>query len=526
MHRTRQESMYSFDNVIRRNVSRFPRKTASRFNAVSHTYEDLDQRVNLLVNSLNQLGLKHGERIAYMSRNSHIYIEGILAAAKEGFVLTTLNFLLNSNELAYILRHSDATAILFQSEFASLVNQASDDCPDLIHFVSLDEPVDFALEYEELLESSSDNDFAVAVNEDDLLMLVYTSGTTGKPKGVMLSHRNICANVIDAVCGLELSQNTVNLNVCPLYHVAASVFQTLTTFYIGGTSVTLEKFDPQHVLEAIERERITYTFLVPTMIFRILELSNAAEHDLSSLVKLGYGAAPMPLDRLKKAIGLFGPILFQGYGQTESTANICILRAEDHDLEADAEKLERLKSCGRDHSSHEIRILDPDGLELESGNVGEICVRSSSVMEGYWKDPEKTREAIQKGWLRTGDMAYMDQDRYIYIVGRKNDLINSGGEKIYPQEIEEVLFEHPAVQEAAVCGVSHQDWGEVPMAFVVLRPQHTASEDELKEYCTKKLPRFKCPKEVAFLSELPKTASGKITRAGLKKQYAESGNSS
>ena len=208
--------MYSFDNVTRRNVSRFPRKTTSRFNAVSHTYEDLDRRVNRLVSSFNQLGMKHGESIAYLSRNTHIYIDGILAAAKGGFVLTSLNLLLNSNELAYILRYSDAREILSQSEFASLVKQASDDCTDLIHFVSLDEPVDFALEYEELLESSLDNDFAVAINEDNLLILVYTSSSTDKPMGAMLSHRNICANLIDAVFGLELSQNTVNQNVCPL----------------------------------------------------------------------------------------------------------------------------------------------------------------------------------------------------------------------------------------------------------------------------------------------------------------------
>ncbi len=507
--------IYTFDRVIRQNASRYPDKTASIFRDRRVTYGALDLRLNRLVNALQRLGLVPGDRIAVLSRNSHIYIETLLGAAKGGFVLTTLNFMLDPVGLSYILRHSDARVILFQSEFSAVVELIASDCPALEHCIDLDGVTEFAKGYEDLLTASSDEDPKVRVHESDLWLLVYTSGTTGRPKGVMLSHRNICTNVADSASGVGLTISTINLNVCPLYHVAASVFQTLTTFYLGGKSVTLESFDPVAVLEAIARERITYTFFVPTMIFRILELKDAGCHDLSSLKRVGYGAAPMPIDRLKKAIDLFGMTLFQGYGLTESTANIVILSPEDHDLTASGDRLTRLQSCGRGHSGHELRVLDDLGNELPPGEIGEICVRSESVMEGYWKDPDNTCKAIRSGWLHSGDMGYMDQNRYIYIAGRRNDMIKSGGEKIYPQEIEELLFGHPAVLEAAVCGVPHPDWGEVPRAYVALRPGSSLSAEEILAYCASALPGFKCPKDVVFLSELPKTASGKITRAAL-----------
>jgi acyl-CoA synthetase (AMP-forming)/AMP-acid ligase II len=513
--------MQGFDRVIRRNARRFPDKAASRFGEMTMTYAELDGRLNRLVNGLRGLGLEKGDRIAFFAMNCHTYLEGLFGAAKGGFALTTLNFMLKEKELAYILEDSGAKAIIFQSRFAPLIKAAAASCPELKHFIAFGDPVDFALSYEELLSGSSDDDPEVEVNGEDLLLLVYTSGTTGKPKGVMLSHRNVLLNAIDSVTGVELGQDTINLNVCPLYHVAASVLQTYTTFYIGGASITLEQFDPHEVLETIERERVTFTFLVPTMIFRILELEGADDYNLGSLRKLGYGAAPMPIDRLKKAIPLFGPVLFQGYGLTESTANVVILRPEDHDLTAPDEKLKRLKSCGREHSNHEIRVVGPDDHELTPGEVGEIVLRSPSVMEGYWKNPQATGETVRDGWLHTGDMAYMDEERYIYIVDRKNDLIISGGENIYPKEIEEVIFSHPAVLEAAVCGVPHPDWGEAPKAFVVLREGHEATAREIIKHCRQNLAKYKCPREVMFLEEIPKTASGKITRAGVKRLYVK-----
>ena len=509
------QSINTFDQIIRHNAQMIPDRVASQFDGSVVTYGALDRRSNRIVNALSELGLAKGDRIAFLSRNSHIYIEGILAAATGGFVLTTLNFLLKPDELSYILRHSGARVIFFQPEFAEAVGAIRSNCPELEYFISLGDPVNFAWDYSAFLAAASDKGPPVVVYEDDLLLLVYTSGTTGQPKGVMLNHRNVCTNVIDSARGVELSDDTVNLNVCPLYHVAATVFQTLTTYYLGGTSVTLDRFDPVTVLETIEREKITYLFLVPTMLFRMLEVPDADRHDLSSLRRVGYGAAPMPLDRLKRAIALFGPTLFQGYGLTESTANIVILGPEIHDLRAPARDLERLKSCGRAHSGHELSIMDDNGVEVPYREIGEICVRSDSVMAGYWRDPENTAKVIRDGWLRTGDMAYMDEERYIFIVGRRNDMIKRGGEKIYPQEIEDILFDHPAVLEAAVCGVADAHWGESPRAYIVVRPGYQVSDHDLLAHCADRLPRFKCPQGVVFLPELPKTSSGKITRTGL-----------
>jgi acyl-CoA synthetase (AMP-forming)/AMP-acid ligase II len=513
--------MGNFAQVIIRNARRFPDKAASKFGGMTMTYAELDRRLNRLVNGLRGLGIQRGDRVAFFARNCHTYLEGLFGAAKGGLTLVTINFMLKEKELSYILQHSDVKAIIFQSQFAPLVKAAAGSCPELKRFIAFGEPVDFAVSYEELLSSSSEAEPGVSIEEDDTLLLVYTSGTTGQPKGVMLSQRNVYSNAIDSVTGVELGQDTINLNVCPLYHVAASVLQTYTTFYIGGTSITLEQFDPQEVLQTIERERVNFTFLVPTMIFRILELPDAHQYDLSSLRKVGYGAAPMPLDRLKKAIPLFGPVLFQGYGLTESTANVVILRPEDHDLAAPEPRLIRLRSCGREHSNHEIRVVGLDDQELPPGEFGEIVLKSPSVMKGYWKNPQATGEALRGGWLHTGDMAYMDGDGYIYIVDRKNDLIISGGENIYPKEIEEVLFAHPSVLEAAVCGIPHPDWGEVPKAFVVLREGYEATAEQIIEHCRQNLAKYKCPKEVMFLEEIPKTASGKITRVMVKKLYID-----
>jgi len=255
------QSINTFDQIIRHNAQMIPDRIASRFDGSVVTYGALNPRLNRFVNALSEVGLAKGDRIAFLSRNSHIYIEGILAAARGGFVLTTLNFLLKPDELSYILRHCGAQIIFFQPEFAEAVDAIRSSCPELKYFISLGGPVDFAWDYSSFLADASDKGPPVVVHGDDLLLLVYTSGTTGRPKGVMLNHRNVCTNVIDSVRGVALSDDTVNLNVCPLYHVAAIVLQTLTTYCLGGTSVTLDRFDPVTVLKLLSVKRLLICFL-------------------------------------------------------------------------------------------------------------------------------------------------------------------------------------------------------------------------------------------------------------------------
>jgi acyl-CoA synthetase (AMP-forming)/AMP-acid ligase II len=514
-----QNLMGTVDLLVKRNVLRFPDKTASVFGEERLTYRQINQRINGMINGLTALGVSKGDRVAIFSHNHGRYLEFLFGAAKGGFALCTINFMLKEAELTYILQHSDAKAIIYHSQYHGLIEKAANQCPDLQHMIAFDGALSGIMDYDEMVDTSPKAEPDISIQPDDLLLLVYTSGTTGKPKGVMLSHYNVFFNALDSVTGVELKQDTVNLNVCPLYHVAASVLQTFGTLYAGGTSVTLPRFDPREVLETIERERINAVFLVPTMVFRILELPDVKRYDLSSLRSLGYGAAPMPYDRLKKAIEVFGQVLYQGYGLTEGTANVCILRPEDHVLEGSEAQLKRLLSCGREHSNHELRVFNENNEDVRPGEVGEIVLRSPSVMKGYWKNPEATEKAVVDGWLHTGDMATIDEKYFIYIVDRKHDMIISGGENIYPKEVEEVLFSHPGILEAAVTGVKHHDFGEVPKAFVVLREGAKASEKEIIQFCKDHLASYKCPKSVMFLDDLPKTASGKITRAGIREKY-------
>lgn len=511
----------TMDLLIKRNVHRYPHKLASIYENERLTYSQINARLNGLIHGLGELGIKKGDHVAVFSHNHGRYVEILFAAAKGGFGLCTVNFRLKEAELTYILKNSEAKAVLYHAQYHDLIQAAARSCPDLKHKIAFEGTPPGALDYEALVSGASQEEPGVNIHPDDLLLLVYTSGTTGKPKGVVLTHSNMFYQTLDASTGVELTQDTINLNVCPLYHVAASALQTYGTLYIGGTNVTLAQFDPEEVLKTIEQEKVTFTFLVPTMIFRILELPNIQRYNLSSLKKLGYGAAPMPFDRLKKAIEIFGNVLFQGYGLTECTANICILRQEDHRLDGMEAELKRLRSCGREHSNHHLRIFNEKNEAVAPGEVGEIVVKSPSVMKEYWKNPEATKKAIVDGWFHTGDLATMDERHYIYIVDRKNDLIISGGENIYPKEIEDILFSHSMILEAAVTGVPHADYGEVPKAFVVLREGSQVSEEEIIRFCKKHLSGYKCPKSVMFLDELPKTPTGKITRAGIREKYVK-----
>jgi len=507
------------DALVRRNVYRYPNKVASVSGEERLTYGQLNERMNGMINGLTHLGVLKGDRVAIFSHNHGRYFEFLCGAAKGGFALCTINSMLKEKELLYILQDSGSKVMIYHSQYSDLVNKVAPQCPELKHRICFDHPPTGVMDYDQMVASSPKDEPKIEVHPDDTLLLVYTSGTTGKPKGVMLSQYNIFFNALDSVTGVELGQDTINLNVLPLFHVAASVHQTYATLYIGGTSVTVSQFDPPEFLQTIERERITYTFVVPTMLFRILELPDLQKYDLSSLRRLGYGAAPMPYDRLKKAIEVFGQVLYQGYGSTEATANICVLRCEDHRLDKTEAEMRKLKACGREHSNHDLRVVNERGKPVEPGEVGEIIYRGPSVMKGYWKNPEATAKAIRDGWLYTGDMAMVDEENYIYLVDRKNDMIISGGENIYPKEVENVLFSHPAILEAAVVGVLHRDWGEVPKAFVVLRPGLKTTEKEIIDFCKQHLAGYKCPKSVRFIDEVPKTASGKITRAGIREKY-------
>jgi len=506
-------------------AKRWPQKVASKFEGESYTYRELGDRSNSLANALLQLGLRKGDRAAILSENCHRYIETIGAMAKGGFILCTLNYMLKEDELVYILKDSGAKILIFERKYSGVVKNILVECEDITTLIGYGEGSNGyldVLDYEELIAGSASTAINYPVVEDDTLFIIYTSGTTGRPKGVMLSQRNVFCDGLYATTGLNLPHDTINLNIAPLFHVASTVLQTTSTLYVGGTNITLRRFDPKTVLETIENERVTFTFLVPTMIYRILDFPEIDKHDLSCLRQLTYGAAPIFLDRLKRALDVFGPVLYGVYGLTEGTANITILEKDAHVLDGSPERVKRLNSCGREHSGHEVLVVDDQAVPVKPGIIGEIIIRSEAVMKGYWNNHKATSETIQNGWLYTGDLATIDDDNYIYIVDRKKNMIISGGENIYPKEIEDAIIKHKDVANVCVIGVLHPDWGETPIAIVEPYANTEINEEKIIEFAASRLSKYKCPRQVIIVEEMPKNTVGKVDIKLVKQLYGGS----
>jgi len=511
--------------LLERCVYRYPDKIGVISGNTRKTYKEIDKRVNAFVQGMEQLGLKKGDRIAILSKNSYYYAEILFGCAKGGYCALPVNWRFQEKELEYVIQDSEANAIIFQEEFQEIIDRITATSPNLRHRVILGKNESEALiNYESLIGSSSATEPNKKVNAEDLYLLVYTSGTTGRPKGVMLSHNNIYQNALEVASGLQLGEDTVCLIIPPLFHLAGLSRTFLPTLYAGGTNIFLSEFDVKIVLETIQRESVTFNYTVPTMLFRVLDYEDVNKYDLSSLQVWGYGAAPMPLIRLKQAIDLVGPIMNQGYGMTESSGCVCMLKKQDHRTSGTEGEMKRLLSVGREYGNNELRVVNEDGEDVSPGEVGEVVIRSETVMQGYWKKPDATAETIRNDWLFTGDLATWDADRYIYLVDRKHDMIISGGENIYPKEVEEIIYRHPAVLEAAVVAVRHPDWGEVPKAFITIRSGMKVTEKEIIDLTRTHLAHYKCPKSVQFVDELPKTASGKIARSQVMKNFVQKSN--
>jgi acyl-CoA synthetase (AMP-forming)/AMP-acid ligase II len=374
-------------------------------------------------------------------------------------------------------------------------------------------------DYETLIKNSSSSEPQVDVELDDLASLNYTSGTTGVLKAAMLTHRNrICmAEKQLLIPGIDVDRTSVLCHVGPITH--GSYTMVLPIILRGGRSIILPGFEVDLLLKTIEKERVTHLLLVPTMINMMLNHPDLKKYDLSSIRTIFYSASPMPVERIKQALQVFGPVLIQGYGCTESSALITYLPKEDHAFEGDPKKLKRLASCGVPIMTCDVRVVNEKEEDIKPGEIGEIIERGDDTMMGYWKDPERTAETLKNGWLYTRDMATVDEEGYIYIVDRKADMIISGGYNIYPTEVEEVLYRHPAVFEASVIGVPDDLWGESVKAIVVLKEGMRATEDELIQHCKNCLSSYKKPKSIDFVRDLPKNPYGKILRRKLREKY-------
>jgi fatty-acyl-CoA synthase len=479
----------------------------------SLTYRELDGRATRLANYLRETcGVSAGDRVAILSLNRNEVLEAFFAAAKLTAILVPLNYRLAPPELQFILEDSEPRVLLFEGEFGQVAERLSRQTA-IQHFVALDESettgdsCDF---YEAALASASGD--AVEVEDFDPeapVLIIYTSGTTGRPKGAMLSHRMLTWNSINTQVGWDITSADVTTVNAPLFHTGGFNVLTLPLLHVGGTVVMMRGFDAAEALAAIERHRCTIFFGVPTMFQMMLDAPRFASADLSSLRYFISGGAPCPVP-LIESYQQRGVAFTQGYGLTEVGPNCFKLSLED--------AVRKAGSIGFPSFHSEARVVDATGRDVRRGEVGELILKGGHVCSGYWRNAEATRAAISNSWFYTGDLARRDEDGYYYIVGRAKDVIISGGENIYPAEVEAVLNSHPSVASAALVGLPDPKWGETPIAAVVARAGCSLTAEEVIGFCTGRLARYKVPKRVFFVSEFPLLPSGKVFKRALREE--------
>ncbi len=503
-----------------------PDKEAIVFEGRRYTFSQLNERVNRLGNALSNMGVQKGDRVAMLQVNTNQCVEVYFATAKIGAIYLPLNFRAKGNELTYMLNSSEANTLLAGERYIDLVNSIKPGLASVKNFISIDSQREGMLYYEDIIASSPADEIFIEIDDSDTTILMYTAGTTGFPKGVMLSHNSFGIYVLENVSPADPVSREKNILTAPLYHVAG-IQGMMASIYGGRTLVIERQFEPREWMELVEAEKVSRAMMVPTMLKQLIDHPNFSKHDLSTLKVITYGAAPMPLEVIKRAVDVFPGVSFiNAFGQTETASTITTLSPEDHNItgteEEKEKKLKRLSSIGKPVSDVEMKIVDEEGNQLAPGEVGEIVARGPRVMSGYWKDQEKTEKTIDKdGWVHTGDMGYVDEDGYFFLSGRATDMIIRAGENISPEEVENALRSHPKIDEAAVIGVPDEEWGEVPMAVVVLKKGETATPEELMEYCRANLGSFKRPRSVVFVDELPRNPMGKVLKWVLREQYVK-----
>jgi len=505
-------------DIPRKNARLYPDRTALIEGEVSFTFFEFNQRVNRLANAILNLGLDKGDRVAVLNHNGYQYIELYFACAKAGTPIVPLNFRSNGKELAYIINNSEAKLVFFGSAYLKIVEEVKTQASSVTGLVCIDQRLADHMFYDDLIYDSSAGEPDVPVDENDMVVLGYTGGTTGLPKGVMTTHRNLISSCFNSAIGIRIAPGMVYLNTPPLFH-AGDAMAMFAFAFMGATNVVLSAFSPEAVLRTIEKYKVTHGLLVPAMILAILQYPRVSDFDLTSMECVIYGTAPMPVEPLKRAMQLFRCSFLQVYGSTETFVPMSMLLPEDHVLEGTTEQIRRMSSAGREVVGMEAKIVDDDDNEVPTGEVGEVIVRGPNVMKGYWKLPELTKETLRNGWYHTGDLGKMDEGRFIYIVDRKKDMIISGGENIYPKEIEDVLFQHPDVAEAAVIGIPDEDWGEAIKALVIKKAGSSLTESDLIEHCKQRLASYKKPRSIQFVDSLPRSTAGKVLKHEIRAQY-------
>jgi len=496
--------------------------SCAEMDGVKIDYATADRLANRFANSLAAIGLTKGDRVAYVSKNSIEMVIMYYGCSKAGVIPVPLNYRLAPPEMLYIINDAACKTVFSEAEFIPGLDTVKSEFNSAEQFISVGTDEDFEgwTAYSNWL-GEDDSDPEVAIEESEQVYQMYTSGTTGHPKGAMISHRNVDQNIqmvtLHATLGVGQDRNLI---VAPMYHAAAAL-TVMTMVNMGSTLVILAEFDPVDVVDKLEQERITMSTLVPAMIQACLvHVPDLAERDLSCLNRITYGASPIAQETLQAGMEKFGCDFNQGFGMTELTCLASTLTPEVHRRAAEGDT-HLLLSAGRAVSGTEIIIADDNDNEVPRGSVGEILVKGPHVMMGYWNKPEATEKTLRGGWMHSGDAAYMDEEGFIYIQDRIKDMIVSGAENIYPAEIESVLFEHPAVADAAVVGIPDEKFGEAVLALLVLKQGESVDAETIEAFCRERLAGYKIPRQVEFIDEMPRNASGKVLKRELREPYWE-----
>jgi fatty-acyl-CoA synthase len=492
---------------------------AFEFEGRQTTFAEFNIKTNRVANGLKALGVKPHERIAYLGKNSDLYFELLLGAIKANVVMAPVNWRLAAPEVAFIVEDCKAAVLFVGPEFITLVRNILDRLPSVRAVITMEGGAPEWRDFTAWRDAESADDPDVEISSKDIAIQLYTSGTTGKPKGAMLSHANFfnlvrTGSEADKPDWNKWTPDDVSLVAMPVFHIGGSGWGILGLYH-GAKGVIAREFDPARVLDFFEQAGITKLFMVPAAMQFVVRQPRARSVDFSRLKYMLYGASPIPAALLKECIEVFKCGFVQMYGMTETTGTIVALPPEDH-----VEGSERMRSAGKALPGVELAILDADGKPLPPGEVGEIATRSGSNMAGYWNLPEATASTLREdGWLRTGDAGTMDKDGYLYIRDRIKDMIISGGENIYPAEVESALCDHPDIAEAAVIGIPDDKWGESVKAIVVMKPGKTVSAADIINFTRERIAGYKTPRSVDFIEALPRNPSGKILRRHLRDPY-------
>ena len=500
-------------------VNNYPDRIAIISEEKRLSYNIFNHRVNQLAQSMRQYGLKKGDRVALMFFNTHHFTEVYFATIKMGALITPVNFRFVGEEIEYIVNNSEASFFFFDKEFKETVGSIQQRLNTVKNFIGVDvKKADFAHNYETFLSLGGPDEPEMDIAENDPCQIMYTSGTTGKPKGAVITHGNVIWNLINTIIGREDHPGEISLIIGPLYHTAGLNNHFTIQIALGGTSILVKKFEPEIVLRYIEKEKVNVISGSPAMYNLLLQYPKLDHFDTCSITKCTAGSAILPKEIKERLLKVFPNAngIYDVYGCTEASPTITILNGED--------SLRKHGSIGPPVPFLQARIVDEDGRPLPSSQVGELVCRGPNVMQGYYKNEEATRGTIKDGWLYTGDLATVDEEGHFYIVDRKKDMIVSGGENIYPREIEEVLFRHPGIADVAVIGIPDPTWGETVKAFIVQKEGKMIDEQGVIDFCKSHLASYKKPKAVEFISSIPKNPSGKPLKRVLKERDQKGGD--